>query len=116
MNFFVLLNIKEDTLKNVSVSGPHWLNYTIIVYNYSVFFSYYGSHGGQLSDYQYCSKYIILHSTAEGISYNNSIFIFVWTIPLKQPNIAAVAICVNNVNQTSERKSLTVLDWITFVK
>ncbi len=35
---------------------------------------------------------------------------------IKQPNIAAVEMCVNNVNQISERKSLTVLDWIAFVK
>ncbi len=48
---------------------------------------------------------------------NNRIFIFGWTILRKQPSIAAVAIFFNNVNhQTSERKSLHVLDWITFVK
>ncbi len=75
----------------------------------------------QLFGYQYCSQYIILRSTAEGNSYRlrkttDFFFFFWWTIRRKQPNIAAVAICVNNVNQTSERKSLHVLDWITFVK
>ncbi len=61
MNFIDLLNIKEDILKN---DGNQFL--VPIDSSYSVFFSYYGSHGAQqLSDYQYCSKYIILHSTAE---------------------------------------------------
>ncbi len=65
MNFIDLLNIKEYTLKN---DGNQFL--VPIDSNYSVFFHTMEVMGAQqLSDYQYCSKYIILHSTAEGISY-----------------------------------------------
>ncbi len=68
----------------------------------------------QLFGYQYCSQYILLRSTAEGNSYRlrktTDFFFFLVNFPRKQPNIAAVAICVNNVNQTSERKSLHILD------
>ncbi len=78
----------------------------------------------QLFGYQYCSQYIILHSTAEGNPYRirkTTEFSFWGEIFLEsmQPNIAAVAIFVNNVNQTSERKCLKllhVLDWITILK
>ncbi len=83
-NFFVLLNTKEDILKNVgnrAVLGHHWLPL--------YFFSYYGS--------QWCpktallptsSKYLPLCS-AEQRNWNylrwvndDRIFIFGWTIPL----------------------------------
>ncbi len=65
MIFFVILNIKEDTFKNDNNQFVVPVNS-----NHSVYFhTMEVMRAQQLCYYQYCSKYIILHSTAEGISY-----------------------------------------------
>ena len=90
MNFFLLLNTKEDILKNVSnqtVDGPHWLPY--------LFSLYYGlevNDAHQLFSYPYSSKYLPFCSAEErnsyrfettwGWVYDDRIFILKWTIPL----------------------------------
>ncbi len=110
MNFFVHLNIKEDIWR-MFISEGFWSPLTPIVFFFSfLFFFILWKSCSSCLVYQYCSQYIILRSPAEGNSYkvkkNNRIFIFGWTFPRKQPNIAAVAICVNNVKPNIRRKSL----------
>ncbi len=65
----------------------------------------------QLFGYQYCSQYILLRSTAEGNSYRlrktTEFFIFFGELFLESSLILLLL---------PERKSLHVLDWITFVK
>ncbi len=110
MHFFVLLNIKEDTLKNDPTS--FWSPLTPIVY---LFPTMEVMRARQASDYSIVPNILYgiqqQNESHTGLEQQHNVHFWV----NYSFNIAAVTICVN-VNQTSERKPLTVLDGITFVK
>ncbi len=103
MNVFVLLNTKEDILKNVgnrAVLGHHWLPLYF-------FFPPLEVNGApKQPDYKLFSKYLPLCSAEQRNSYrfgttwgwvNDRIFIFWWTIPLRASLLVIVA---NTTNTT----------------
>ncbi len=116
MNFFVLLNTKEDILKNV---GTEQFWGTIDFHSNFFFPTMEVNVAPKQPGYKRSSKYLPLCSAEQRNSYRfgttwgwvnyDIIFIFGWTIPLSLNNISDQTYCINSLNLTFI--SISILEW-----